>query len=355
MATIDIVRSMRARMPWGVARRLFRSRGLERAQGWNRTLARVDHGDDHYEAAEEALHDALEEHIMCGEKIVQLFEFVEEDLNDLREAAQELEVDQIPFSEAYPTLLNEDQLRAYQGQPPVLIAKVAYNDGLALVLASVRYLTTRETVVVAELTDEAADELAGFNELIGIRHKRLEALDVLWIPDEGNYVELRVDFPFGMHQRHGIGALNQARGHFDDLLDSNLRLGQVNLFPVMQSLYNARGDGAMVELGFMVAGSAQKLEKTRRGEQCCREEAYHQGGIGVLDVPIQVYKTSVLWHVDLGRDVSSAPEVSISGTSAHTADVEPFIGEMVVRNCAGFQDYEYVRDRILGHLTIEAD
>lgn len=109
----------------------------------------------------------------------------------------------------------------------------------------------------------------------------------------------------------------------------------------------------MVELGFMVAGSSQKLEKTRRGEQCCREEAYHQGGIGVLDAPIQVYKVSVLWHVNLGGDVSSAPEVTISGTSAHTAEVDPFIGEMVVRNCACFRDYEYVRDRILEHLDSE--
>jgi hypothetical protein len=195
LSTIDIVRSMRARMPWGVARRLFKSRGLDRAQGWVRTLARVTESDDRYEAAENELESALEEHIMCGEKIVQLFEFEEEELVELRGAAQELEVDASPFSQAYPLLLNEDQLRALQGQPPVLIAKVTYDDGLALVLASVRYLMTRETVIVAELTDKAADELAGFNELIGIRHQRLEALDVLWIPNEEGYVELRADSP----------------------------------------------------------------------------------------------------------------------------------------------------------------
>lgn len=118
-------------------------------------MARVTDGDDRYEAAEELLKNALEEHIMCGEKIVQLFNFEEEDLDELRQAAQELEVDESPFSEAYPLLLNEDQLRAQQGQPPVLIAKVAYDDGLALVLASVRYLTTRETVIVAELRRHA--------------------------------------------------------------------------------------------------------------------------------------------------------------------------------------------------------
>jgi len=337
-------------MPWSVAKRVLKSQGLDRARGWNRTLTRVADGDDQYDEAEDELQDALEEHIMCGEKLVQLFKLNHDEIRALREATASLEVAVTPFSNAYPILLPEDELAEHSSVVPSLVAKVAYRDGIALVLASVRYLQSRETVVVAELTDEVANELAGFNELVGIRHKRLEALDVLWIPNDGNYVELRIDFPFGTHQRHAMVALERARAQFDEMLESSLGHSQVNVFPIMQSLYDARGDGAMVELGFMVAGSAQKLEKTRRGEQCCREEAYHQGGIGVLDAPIQVYKTSVLWHVDLGRDVSSAPEVTISGTSAHTAEVGPFIGEMVIRNCACFEDYDYVRDRVLDHL-----
>ena len=349
------MRSMRARMPWAVARRLLKSEGLDRSRGWNRTVARVAEGDDQYDEKEDELQDALEEHIMCGEKLVQLFELEEDEITGLRDAARALEVPESPFQEAYPILLTEDQLTAHQAAAPVLTAVVRYRDGVAVVLGSTRYLMTRETVVVDELTDEAAVELAGFNELIGVRHQRLEALDVLWIPTEGRYVELRVDYPFGTHQRHGTIALNQARARFDNLLGCNLEFSHVNLFPVIQSLYEAQGDGAMVELGFMVTGSAQKHEKTRRGEQCCREEAYHVGGIGALDAPIQVYRTSVLWHVDLGEDVTSAPEVSIRGTSSLTADPNPFIGEMVVRNCARFEDYDHVRDRILDHLTSDED
>lgn len=353
MATVDVIRSMHARMPWSVARRLLKSEGLDRARGWNRTLARVADGDDQYDDKEQQLQDALEEHIMCGEKIVQLFELEEEEVTELRQAALALAIPNNAFSAAYPILLREDELTSFRGNPPVLAAVVNYNEGVAVVLASTRYLTTRETVIVGELTYEAADELAGFSELIGVRHQRLEALDVLWIPADGTHVELRVDYPFGTHQRHGQIALTQARQLFDDLLGCNLELSQVNLFPLMQSLYEAQGDGSMVELGFMVTGSAQKHEKTRRGEQCCREEAYHLGGIQALDAPIQVYRTSVLWHVDLGEDVTSAPEVSIRGVSSQTAEQNPFIGEMVVRNCARFEDYDHVRDRILDHLAAD--
>jgi hypothetical protein len=344
---------MKARMPWGVARRLLKSEGLDRAQGWNRTLTRVADGDEQYDEKEDELQDALEEHIMCGEKIVQLFEMEEAEIAVLRARALGLGVPEGPFSAAFPILLTEDQLAPHRGAAPILASVVNYDDGVAVVLASTRYLTTRETVMVAELTDEAANELAGFNELIGVRHQRLEALDVLWIPDDGRYVEVRVDYPFGMHHRHGILALNQAKARFDQLLQCNLNLSHVNLFPAIKSLYEAQGDGAVVELGFMVAGSAQKLEKTRKGEQCCRDEAYHLGGVGALDAPIQVYRISVLWHVDLGEDVSTAPEVSIRGNSSHTAEVNPFMGEMVIRNCARFQDYDYVRDRIIEHLDPE--
>lgn len=342
-------------MPWSVARRVLRSEGLDRARGWNRTVARVADGDAQYDNKEQELRDALEEHIMCGEKIVQLFELDEDAVAALRQAALALAVPHTAFSTAYPELLPEDQLAPFRGQAPVLAAVEEYDEGIAVILASTRYLTTRETVIVGELTDEAADELAGFSELIGVRHRRLEALDVLWIPAVGVHVELRADYPFGTHQSHGQLALNQARQQFEALLGSNFGFSQVNLFPLMQSLYEAQGDGSMVELGFMVTGSAQKHEKTRRGEQCCREEAYHLGGIQALQAPIQVYRTSVLWHVDLGEDVTSAPEVSIRGVSSQTAEQNPFVGEMIVRNCARFEDYDHVRDRILDHLIALAD
>jgi hypothetical protein len=338
-----------------VASRLLRTLGLDRAQGWNRTVARVANGDEQYNAKEQELLDALEEHIMCGEKIVQLFRLDADEVAALRQTALQLQPPNNPFKIAYPILLEDEQLAPHRGAAPVLTAVVEYEAGVAVVLASARYLTSRETVAVADLPDIAAAELADFNELIGVKHKRYQALDLLWIPADGCVVELRADYPFGTIQRHGELALAQAQAQFRQLLGEDPFYNQINLFPVIQSLYDAQGDGSMVELGFMVSDASQKLEKTRRGEQCCREEAYHLGGIGVLEAPIQPFRTSVLWHVDLGHDVSSAPEVSIRGNSSHTVEQNAFVGEMAVKNCARFDDYNHVRDRILAHLPANDD
>ena len=355
MAAIDAVRSLRARMPWAVASRLFRSERLSRSQGWDRTLQRVSNGDDQYEAKEDQLAEALGEHIVCGEKIVQMFRLAPDAVAQLRQTALALQIPVNAYSASYPIILTEDQLTAQGGHPPVLTAVTEYEDGVAVVISSVRYLTTRETVVVAELADEIAAGLAGFNELIGVRHIRHQACDVLWIPADGAHIEIRADYPFGTQQSKAQLALLQARACFEGLLGAGPFANQVNIFPAIRSLYDAQGDGSMVELGFMVTGSAQKLERTRRGEQCCREEAYHLGGIGVLEAPIQPYRTSVLWRVDLGEDAMSAPEVSIRGTSSHTAEQDPFLGEMVIRNCAGILDYSHVLGRMLHHLQLPAE
>lgn len=205
-------------MPWAVASRLFRSERLFRSQGWDRTLARVSNGDEQYEAKEAALAEALGEHIACGEKIVQMFRLDPDAVEQLRQAALALHIPQNAYSNVYPILLDEDQLAAQGWHLPVLTAVTEYEDGVAVVISSVRYLTTRETVVVAELGEEIAAGLAGFNELIGVRHLRHQACDVLWIPAAGEHVEIRADYPFGTQQSKAQLALVQARACFEGLL-----------------------------------------------------------------------------------------------------------------------------------------
>lgn len=65
MATVDVMRSMRARMPWAVARRLLKSEGLDRARGWNRTVG-VFGSKSHSEQAEPAI-DVKTLHAKIGE------------------------------------------------------------------------------------------------------------------------------------------------------------------------------------------------------------------------------------------------------------------------------------------------
>jgi len=350
MSASDIVRSMRGRIPWTVAGQVLRSLDLDKSMGWRRTLARVEDGDVQYEDAESNLAEALEEHLLCGEKLVRLYRVDDGDTAVLRSQIDAIEVPENDFSYRYPVLLEDSELHAFGGDPPRIAAKVSHPDGTYLVLASTRYLQSREIVLPAELPDSAAHELRQYEQIICVGHRRLQACDVLWVPNEGNVIEIRTDFPLGMHSRVAVTAANQAQTRFGQILDPRFFAEQVNLFPAIQGLYSARGDGRMVELGFMVAGSSQKLEKSRRDVECCRVETYHLGGIGVLSTPIAPYIASVLWNIDLGSGAQSEPEVTLRGLSVQTAAPGAFLGDMTIRNCVGIVDYSHARDRVLAHL-----
>lgn len=352
MAAEDIVRSMRTRVPWTVAGQILGSLGLEKSMGWRRTLAKVEAGELDYNDAEARLGDALEEHLLAGEKLVRFFRVAPGAMAGLRQAIGQVEVPENEFSSAFPALLEPANLWQFRGHPPYVAANVQFVSGIALALASARFLLSREAVIPAELPEAAAAELGGYEQIICVGHQRLEAIDALWVPAEGNIIEIRVDFPLGTHIRAGLAAADQAVARFSELLGGEWFDDQVNLFPAIQGLYDAQNEGRMVELGFMVSGSSQKLEKTRRDLECCRLEAYHLGGVGALAAPIAPYRTSVLWQFPLDEDLASEPEITLRGVSAQTADPNAFLGEMVVRNCTGLDDYDHVRDRVLGTLPL---
>lgn len=350
MAVDDIMESMRARMPWSVASQVLNSLELRKSMGWRRTVEMAREGDAGFQEAEGELRLALEEHLLCGEKLVHIYHLEEADMDQLREQVRGLQLTPNPFADAFPVLLKEGPLREFRGHRPYIAAVSDYDGGTALALASTRYIMTREPMLPAELPQEAASELSEYEEIICVKHKRLEAIDVLWIPDEGSHFEIRTDFPLGMHIRTARTAMEVALDRFREILGPDAFQHHVNLFPTISSLYAAQGDGRMIELGFMVSGSSQKLERTRRDVECCREEAYHLGGVEALATPIQPYRTSVMWQVPIAAGVVAEPEATLRGISADTADPAAFLGELVMRNCTGFADYDHAMERILANL-----
>ena len=53
---------------------------------------------------------------------------------------------------------------------------------------------------MASMPSRTTEELAVYDEIIGVRHIRHQAMDVLWIPAMDNFVELRIDSPKGFHK-----------------------------------------------------------------------------------------------------------------------------------------------------------
>ncbi|WP_316233405.1 hypothetical protein [Bradyrhizobium sp. SZCCHNPS2010] len=343
MTPEQLIKTMRGRMPFDTARKILEAHEIERGMGWDNTAQRFLQNDVDDEVLE-SLVLALKQHILCGEKSTRFFRLSRAAMDALRNAVAQVTVSNNRFQRVYPAQLDDAQIDG-RILAPTLAALEQNEDGIGLVFASTRAFYKREHIDPSTLGEDAASALENYDEVIGITLQKYQAMDIVWIPHRGTYAEIRIDYPRGMHVDTLEAAHNSTKLLFENALNRNALPDPVNLFPLIQKIYDAANEGHVVELGFGTTTGSLKHEKMRRGSLCLRRETYHRGGKNALSTPIEPYNLSVRWPVVLG-EITSHPELSLHGNARIAASANPTIHEMTVRGCVGAADYEHVRDRV---------
>ena len=241
---VDVLKSMQKRMNWTAARALLRRAGFEPSQGFARTIDKLP-SQDFGNAG--MLEDSLVEHLLCGNKFTKLYE-VDDTIRDrLREYISTLQPDDCASATAFPLLLEDEQLSTEQAVFE-LVNVFTNDDGIGAVFSSIFAMKFREEIDFEQFDDP--DEMrAQFDEVVGLKFKRVQLLHVVWVPSTRQQVEIRVDYPPGMqedavHAHHSrLKALVNAWGVGE--LTSPL-----NLFPAVRRFYDDDKDGLVSEITF---------------------------------------------------------------------------------------------------------
>lgn len=104
MALDTLVSSMQRRMPWNVGQKILESLEVPRGRGWEQTLAKLANAESD-PVLETAVTEAIEEHLLCGEKLVRFYRIEPTILNDLRTSIDDAPIEQSEFSTAFPFIL----------------------------------------------------------------------------------------------------------------------------------------------------------------------------------------------------------------------------------------------------------
>lgn len=340
-----IAQAMRERMmPWDTARRVFDAGEIDKAHGWDNTLRKLDEVDVEPEEDVEHLGRYLKGHILGGEKLTRFYKLPKAQIAELRNAVLDLTPPNTAMKRAYPLNLSADEIEESFPRPHRLVAVERTEDGVGVVFGSTRAIQTRETIDPEDFPDSASSILEQFDEIVGVKLKKFQAMDVVWIPHDGRYVDVRVDSPRGMHLDVGGGAHAATNRALTQLIGNDHLAQPVNLFPLIRKIYDEPDEGNVVELAFGTTTASLKHEKMRRGRNCLRSERYHIGGKQALRSQIEPFKLSVKWEIEDG--ILSSPELSLSGTSRMTGSTNPKIIDATIRGCAGVAEYEFVRERI---------
>ncbi|OYR13025.1 hypothetical protein CEV31_3524 [Brucella thiophenivorans] len=339
-------------MPWSVAQKVLAECEVHRSMGWDRTLEQISDTKADYSQQTDILTEALREHILCGEKASTFFSLDKEAAVRLRRAVTGLSVEKNSFQTAYPFVLSEDEL-SKQPLGAQLTAIEAFENGTAIVFCSPRILTSREALNEKDFPNEAAQLFSKFDEIVGLKIRRFHAFDIVWIPNDSDLIDIRIDFPNGAQIDQTLAALKNTIKCFNALMGEETLSQEVNLFPLIDRMYFAANEGHVVELGFGTSTASLKHEKMRRKGLCLRQETYHKGGSNALKTKIEPHRISIVWRRIIDAETFSTPELSLNSNSRASGSENPVLSTAFVHKCMGFEDYLFVRERIEHYLYSE--
>ena len=343
----QLLASLEARVPYDVSKPLFELQKVSRGRGWSGTVDKLSDKKELPDTKTGAILEALRAHELCGEKLCRYFRCDAATMTAIRSAVKNLSVATGPMKDAYPYLLDGNSLGKIALGQPTLIAVESSHGGTALVFGSVRALKERMEVDPKSIPDGAAKIFANFDEIIGLKLVRHQAVDVVWVPDNGDVIDLRIDFPRGSSVDTGAGAQITLMKAFVKAIKTDPFGSPINLFPLLKKMYDAPNEGRVVELAFGTQTRSTKHERMRVSADSLRTELYHVGGKANLNAPVSPYRLSISYTVSLGGDIEAEPELNLYSTNHIAENPNPQLFDALIRKTVGFEDYEFVRERIL--------
>lgn len=340
----DVIQSMRKRMNWTAARALLRRAGFVPSLGFDRTIDKLAHHDFGNAGA---LEDSLVEHILCGDKFTKLYEADDAMRDRLREHISALRPEECAAAAAFPVLLADEHLVTDHAVFE-LVNVFTNDDGIGAVFSSVFAMKVREEIDFEQF-DNPGEMRSQFDEIIGLKFKKVQLFHVVWVPSTRQQVEIRVDYPRGMqedavHAHHSrLKALVNAWGVGE-------LAAPLNLFPAVRLFYDDDKDGLVSEITFSTTTSAIKHEKmVKRSKERLdqRKEVYHVAGKSALSGDIRVFRICVEWPIE-EDGLFFVPSITLaaSGPSGRGGNVDPVISGVFVAGCVRACDYEFAIDRL---------
>ena len=270
----DLAASLEARVPFDVSKPMFELHDIARGRGWAGTVEKLADKKSLPDKKADALLEALKEHELAGEKLCRFYRVDDAVMKAMKANLAGAQATKGAMQDAYPLLLDETELKKLPLGQPVLLSVDQVNGGLAAVFGSVRALRVREPVDPKLFPDGAAKILASYDEVIGLKLIRHQAMDVVWLPNTGDVIDLRIDYPRGTHADIGRASQNSAMIAFTKLVGTDPFGTPLNLFPLLSKMYDADGEGRVVELAFGTTTRSIKHERMRVSVDCLRTELY---------------------------------------------------------------------------------
>jgi hypothetical protein len=341
---LEIILALRERAPWQVARRILERSGFEAGAGWDSAIADAKSRDDFREVNIDELYSQYISHLCCGEKSLRRFNLGHENASRLRDYLR----GQFGKKRVTRPRLRNSLLKAPLGDPE-LVCAFARDGATCGLFSTIRSFEERVEISPDQIPQGAFPSLAAFDELIAIRRVKYEAYGVIWILDDSDEAEIRIDTHVD-DTSHGLADFHQRMyAQLHGRSGSKSVLSPINLFGAIKSLYDAKQEGILAELSFATTTGSVKQERMR-SHASLRQETYHVGGVQALATEIEPFRIALRWRRQnaLTKEVSS-PELHLGGSLLMVSSASPELSTAAILRATSFDDFDFVHAKLLEH------
>ena len=287
------------------------------------------------------------EHIAHGDKYVRFYDVEEKVVGSFYSNIAEMEVEESVFSRSFPYSVTGKELASVEANTPILCSIEKFSSGIALIYSSNREHQIRERIDTDSMSAVVSKAFEGYAQVIGVKAIRKQAFDVIWVPNNGGPIEIRVDAQACHFFDIATATHEVLRQEFNNLVKKNVLGKPLNLFSAIKNLYDEEGEGGVVEMAFMAGTASHKHETMRKSRTCLRKEKFHEAGVVALDGDIHPHLISIVWSYPFTVDHVSYPELDLRGAYRIVDQLEPTVYDAHIRRAWGFADFDMVRDKVL--------
>ncbi|WP_207460795.1 hypothetical protein [Azospirillum sp. SYSU D00513] len=349
-----LLRSLVERTDWPVASNILRYHGLRLGRGAKGTIFKLREmiaNGAIGQADLRRLFVRYKENLAYGDKYVRFYDIGDASWPQIKAYADSARAEVGPFSASFPYMLTESELSNIAPNNPVLSAVERSPLGITLYYCSNRVHFVREKINTYEMEERISEAFKKYDEVIGVKVSKKQAVDVIWIPNDGGPIEIRVDANACPIVETSMAAHEILRINFNEAVGLNVLNKAVNLFPAIQNIYINDEDCRVTEMAFMAGTGSHKHETMRKSQTCLRKERFHEAGVGALEGDIRAHLITVFWEYEINSDFSSYPELKIQGHFRLIDHTEPELHDALIRRSWGAADYGMVTFRLLSNLA----
>jgi hypothetical protein len=296
-----------------------------------------------------ALQDALIEHLVAGEKYVQLVKLLPGERAKVEQWVRSKRTHANDLTAAFPGVAPEAQITPLRHLEPTAAGFAETEVGIAALFTSARSFVKTVPVPTSDLKPTAA---AGFEKIVGYKNVFLQTYEAIWLPPKGDVLVLCVDYPAdGATQNFPLQNAAFLTATVRKMLGR--QISKANLWHAIDGLYQG-ADGKLVDYGFSAGGQSVNHHKARRKKSVCLRKAVYDaaGAKAVADSgkSLELFKAAMQWQLIHPDKVVVDPEVMIAGIARDLNKATPVVDHCVVRDCLTTRDLAFVVSKVLPHV-----